>query len=186
MREILLLSALVAASALTAPLGARPAVAHRATIGMAAAKVLSIDQDGIVEGRPSVSQKPPLKLLGRLEELQLLSSLSEAGLLSSAEEAGIFSKLEAAGAFSTLESLLPLADDLKVLSTLEGLLNVDAAVLAAAGAALLLGEGALLYAVPDDSAALVALQAVTGLLAGGGAVTLFGISSLFSLLQTEG
>jgi hypothetical protein len=156
---------------------------------MAAAKVLSVDQDFTTnpEGKkPLGSQKPPLKLLGRLEELQLLSSLAEAGLLSSAEEAGVFSKLEAAGAFSTLESLLPLADDLKLLSTLEGLLDVNAGVLAAGGAALLLGEGALLYAVPDDSTALVALQAVTGLLAGGGAITLFGISALFSLLQGEG
>merc|ERR1712087_3568 len=151
----------------------------------AASKVLSIDQDGIMGPQPSVSQKPPLKLLGRLEELQLLSSLAEAGLLSSAEEAGVFSKLEAAGAFSALESLLPLADDLKLLSTLEALLEVNSAVLAAAGAALLLGEGALIFAVPDDSTALVALQAATGLLAGGGAITLFGISSLFSLLQAD-
>ena len=45
--------------------------------------------------------------------------ISQAGLLSSAEEAGVFSKLESAGAFSTAEKLLPILDDLKVLTVAE-------------------------------------------------------------------
>merc|ERR1712031_101214 len=104
---------------------------------------------------------------------------------SSAEEAGVFSKLEAAGAFSKAEALLPLADDLKLLSTVESLLNVEAGYLFSAGAVLLLGEAALITVVPDDNVALVGLQAVTGLAAGAGAVMLFATSFLFSLLQGE-
>merc|ERR1711918_188304 len=102
--------------------------------------------------------------------------------LSGAEEAGVFSKLEAAGAFSSAEKLLPLADDLKLLSTAEYLLNVPANLLAIGAVAPLGGEFALITAVPDDSTALVAVQLVTGLLAGGGAVVLLAVSFLFSLL----
>ena len=95
--------------------------------------------------------KPQVKLLERVEELRLLSSIADAGLLSSAEEAGLFSKLEAAGAFSSAEKLLPLADDLKLLSTAEYLLNVPANLLAIAGVALLAGEAGLITFVPDDN-----------------------------------
>ena len=44
-------------------------------------------------------------------------------------------------------------------------------------------EAGLIYAVPDDNTALVVLQALTGVAAGAGAVTLFGASALFSVLQ---
>jgi len=104
-------------------------------------------------------------------------------LLSGAEDAGLFSKLEAAGAFSKAEKLLPLADDLKLLSTAEYLLNVPANLLALGAVVLLGGEFALITAVPDDNAALLGVQVVTGLLAGGGAVVLLASSFLFSLLQ---
>jgi len=97
----------------------------------------------------------------------------------------VFSKLEAAGAFSTAEKLLPLADDLKLLSTAESLLNVPSNLLFIGGVALLGGEAALITFVPDDNAALVVLQLGTGLAAGAGAVVLVGSAFLFSLLQGE-
>merc|ERR1712146_743472 len=118
-------------------------------------------------------------------ELRILSSVADAGLLSAAEENGVFSKLEAAGAFSKAEKLLPLADDLKLLSTAESLLNVPAFTLSAAAAALLGGELALITVVPDDNVALLGFQAVTGVAAGAGAVTLLATSYLFSLLQGD-
>ena len=111
------------------------------------------------------------------------------------------------------------ADDLKLLSTAEKLLNTDSSALLIAAAALLgggehagalthpcasrtrrptpatlgpfsnvapratLAEAGLIYLVPDDNTALVAVQAGTGLLAGAGALTLFATSSVFGLLQ---
>merc|ERR1740138_1710331 len=121
---------------------------------------LAIDQFGYFEERGST--KEPVKILSRVEELKVLSGLAEAGVLSSAEEAGLFSKLERAGGFSAVEKLLPLADDLKLLSTAEALLNVPASALLGLAAVLLAGEFGLIYVVPDDSAALVALQVGTG------------------------
>merc|ERR1712187_310586 len=131
------------------------------------------------------TKTPPLKVLNRIEELRVLSNLADAGLLSAAEEAGLFSKLESQGAFSKAEKLLPLADDLKLLSTAEGLLNADSSSLIIAAAALLGAEVGLIAVVPDDNAALVALQAITGVAAGAGAVTLVAVSQLFSLLQKD-
>ena len=130
-------------------------------------------------------QKPPVKVLSRLESLGLLTSLSEAGLLSGAESAGLFSKLEAAGAFSTAEKLLPLADKLNVFSLLESLLLIDSSVLSLGAVALLAGEVGLITVLPDDNTALVAVQAVTGVAAGAGALTLFAASALFGTLQAK-
>lgn len=124
-------------------------------------------------------------MLTRLESLGLLTSLSETGLLSSAEASGLFSKLEAAGAFSAAEKLLPLADKLNVFSTLEGLLLVDSSALLLAALALLAGEVGLITYLPDDNSALVAVQVVTGVLAGAGATTLLAASALFGTLQSK-
>ena len=102
-------------------------------------QIISFDQDGVFEGREVGVAKPPVRLLERIEELRVLSQVSEAGLLSSAEDAGLFSKLEAAGAFSKAEALLPLADDLKLLSTAEALLNVPSSYLFGIASLLLVG-----------------------------------------------
>lgn len=181
--------ALFAATAYTpAPLLSRSVVASRPAqaINMQInKKVLSFDQDGVFEGREVSTTKAPVKLLERVEELRVLSTIADAGLLSAAEDAQIFSKLEAAGAFSTAEKLLPLADDLKLLSTAEYLLNVPANLLVFGAAALLLGETGIITVVPDDSAVLVGLQVVTGLAAGLGSVVLLASAALFSLLQGE-
>jgi hypothetical protein len=148
-------------------------------------KIISFDRDGVFEAREISEKKAPVKLLNRVSELKVLTSLADAGLLSKAEEAGVFSKLEKAGAFSLAEKLLPLADDLNLLGTLENLLNVPANIQVLAAVALLGGEVGLIALVPDDNVALLALQAVTGLLAGGGAVTILASAYLFSLLQGE-
>ena len=103
------------------------------------AQIISFDQDGVFEGREVGVAKPPVRLLERIEALRVLSQVSEAGLLSSAEEAGLFSKLESAGAFSTAEKLLPLADDLKLLSTAEALLNFPSSNLFGLAAIRLIG-----------------------------------------------
>ena len=148
-------------------------------------KVLSFDQDGLFEGREVAVPRPPVRLLERIEELQILTTVSEAGLLSAAEDAQIFSKLESAGAFSKAEALLPVLDKLKILSLTETLLNVPSNLLFGAGVLLLLGETTLITVVPDDSAALIGFQVATGLGAGAAAVTLFGASFFFSLLQGD-
>ena len=134
---------------------------------------------------PPRVQKPPVKVLSRLESLGVLTSLSEAGLLSGAESAGLFSKLEAAGAFSAAEKLLPLADKLNVFSLLESLLLIDSSALLLGAVALLVGEVGLITVLPDDNTALVAVQAVTGVAAGAGALTLFAASALFGTLQAK-
>merc|ERR1711924_286093 len=92
------------------------------------------------------------------------------------DEAGIFSKLEAAGAFSSIEKLLPLADDLKLLSTAEALLNVPAFAITGLALALLVGEYELLTVLPEDLVGTVGL-------ASGAAVVLLAVSALFGLLQ---
>jgi hypothetical protein len=93
-------------------------------------------------------------------------------------DAGLYSKLESGGTFNIAEKVLPLADDLKRLSTAKYLLNVPANLLALGAVVLLGGEFALIAAVPDDNAVLLSVQVVTGLLAGGGAVILLATSFL--------
>jgi len=148
-------------------------------------KIVNFDQDGVFDGMSNSGGKAPLKVLSRLESLGLLSKLAETGVLSSAEASGTFTKLENAGAFSAAEKLLPLADKLNVLALAEGALQVPSSVLAIGGVALLAGEFGLITVVPDDSTALVAVQAVTGVLAGALSVTLLGTSALFGVLQAE-
>jgi hypothetical protein len=178
------------------PLSAQTVVSRHSTSKMAVGRPASqadspissagwIDQDGISTPGGYNTAKPKVRLLARVQELRVLSNLADAGLLSAAEEQGAFSKLEAAGAFSTIEKLLPLADDLKLLSFAENLLNTESSTLALGGVALLVAEAGLIAVVPDDIPAFVALQAVTGVVAGAAAVTLFGASQLFSVLQGE-
>jgi len=177
---------LVASAYVSPPVVSRPALGRTSDVTMQLSKkTIQFDQNGLFEGREVGIAKPPVRLLERIEELKLLSSLSNTGVLSSAEEAGLFSKLEAAGAFSTAEKLLPLADDLKLLSTAEYLLNVPSSYLFGIASLLLVGEASLIFFVPDDSTALVALQAVSAAGVGLAAVVLIATSYLFSLLQGD-
>ena len=108
-------------------------------------QILSFDQDGVLESREVGIPKPPVRLLERIEELRVLSQISDAGLLTAAEEGQVFSKLESAGAFSAIEKVLPLADDLKLLSTAEALINFPSSYL--------FGIGLILASVGACSAA---------------------------------
>ena len=58
-----------------------------------------------------------VRLPERFEELQLFSSTADASLLSAPADAGLYSKLESGGALNIAEKVLPLANDLKRLST---------------------------------------------------------------------
>jgi hypothetical protein len=148
-------------------------------------KNLLFDQDGLFEGREVAQTKPPVKLLNRINDLRVLTSIADAGLLTKAQESGVFSKLESVGAFGLIEKTLPIIDDLGLLGTLEDLLNIPANVQVLAALALLAGEAAFISGVPDDNVALIAVQVLSGVLAGGGAVTLLASAYFFSLLQGD-
>jgi hypothetical protein len=176
---------LEAAAGPRAPSRAGSPVMQLSQLNTTTKKTLSFDREGVFEAREISSKKPPVKLLNRIQELRLLTTLADAGLLSKAEEAGLFSKLESAGAFSTAEKLLPLIDSLGVVGAAENLLNVPAFVQALGAIAILGGEIGVIALVPDDNAIEIGIQVVTGLLAGGGAVTLLASAFFFSLLQGE-
>merc|ERR1719409_2442822 len=119
---------LCATSAFQALPAARMAAAQRSVTQMQLStnlktKDITFDQDGIID-KKEVGSASKVRLLARIEELRVLSAVADAGLLGTAEANGVFSSLENAGAFSTIEGLLPIADDLKLLSTLEALINV--------------------------------------------------------------
>lgn len=88
-------------------------------------------EDGLFEAREVSIVKPPVYFLSRVNELGVLTSVSELGLLSAAAENGVFTKLESVGAFSAVESLLKtgIVEKLKLLSTFESLLDVDAGLI---------------------------------------------------------
>ena len=123
--------------------------------------------------RDAVRESP--KLLTRVQELRLLSKAEEAGLLSAAEKAGV--------SLSTIEKygLLTKAEDLGILSAAvdrntPGLLTFVALALFAAGPA-------VVYFVPEDTTALVALQAAVALVSILGGSAAFGAANLLGKLQ---
>merc|ERR1711968_7967 len=69
-------------------------------------------------------RREPIQLLARLAELKVASKVANLGLLTKAEDSGLFSKLEASGAFSQAEKLLPLVDELDLITTAEKAVNV--------------------------------------------------------------
>jgi len=154
-------------------------------LGPLSKKVVSFDQDGLFEGREIGIQKPPVRLLERIEELRVLTAVSEAGLLSSAEEAGVFSKLESAGAFSKAEALLPLADNLKLLSTAEALINFPSSYLFGIGLIIASVESLVLLLIPRSDSVMTFVQAGSALVALPAVAILWATSYLFSLLQGD-
>merc|ERR1711988_1084481 len=81
--------------------------------------------------------REPIQLLARLAGLKVASKVANLGLLTKAEDSGLFSKLEASGAFSQAEKLLPLVDELDLITTAEKAVNVPWTyfLIGAAGAA---------------------------------------------------
>ncbi|KAL4423264.1 hypothetical protein ABPG77_004533 [Micractinium sp. CCAP 211/92] len=150
----------------------------RAVGGTTSKKITAIEvfsKDKVFRTKQPDGAKPAPKVLARIEQLRLLSKLEQSGLLSQLEKSGVtLSKLEQSGLLSTAEKfgLLGLVADRSVPSTLYAL------------AALLLAAGpAAVYFTPDDSGALVALQAVIALTCVLGGSAAWGGASLLSTLQ---
>lgn len=125
--------------------------------------------------RPKQYSKPQPKLLARVQELRLLSKLEQAGLLSVMEKNGLtLSAIEKSGLLSTAENL--------------GLISAAAdrntpGALYTLATALLIAGPALVYFIPDDSAPLIAAQAVAAFACVAGGSAAFGGASLLSTLQ---
>lgn len=102
-----------------------------------------------------------------LEKQKVLSNVEKAGLLSKAEELGFsLSSIEKLGVFSK-------AEELGLLSLLEKAAGVSPSALASASLPVLVAAVAAIVLIPDDSAELVALQAVVAVALGVGAFGLF-------------
>lgn len=86
----------------------------------------------------------------------MLSNVEKAGLLSKAEELGFtLSSIEKLGVFSK-------AEELGLLSLLEKVASSSPSALASLALPILVAALAAIVLIPDDSVALVALQAVVG------------------------
>ncbi|KAG8457548.1 hypothetical protein KFE25_004184 [Diacronema lutheri] len=171
--------------AFSSPKLARPSGARQSVVVMAQKKVLKLDARGEFQAREVSASVPRVNLLRRIDELKLLTQVANAGLLSQAESAGLFSKLESAGAFSTVEKLLPAADDFGLLGAAEALVNTPVTLLLFGIAGLVGAEAVIVTLVPDDNAALLAVQIATGVAAGAGAVALAAAAFLVSVVQGE-
>lgn len=111
----------------------------------------------------------------KLEKRKVLSSVEKAGLLSKAEEFGVtLSSIEKLG-------LLSKAEELGLLSLLEKAADSSPAALASAALPALVAAVAVVVLIPDDSAVLVAAQAVIG-----GALAVGGVGLFVGSLVLEG
>jgi hypothetical protein len=149
-----------------------------------------VSGDVLFEGREVDFGRPPVKLLSRIEELKVATGVSELGLLSFLEEKGAFSTLESVGAFSTAEKLLPVIEDLKVLSLLESTLDVEAGLLFTAANWLLVATPvyitlAICGFAPIPEGPFIALDAVVGLGLTTVGVLLFAWAFVVSKLQED-
>lgn len=100
------------------------------------------------------SEEVEVDVFKKLEKRKVLSNVEKAGLLSKAEELGFtLSSIEKLGVFSK-------AEELGLLSLLEKSASLSPAALASAALPCLIGAIAAVVLIPDDSAALVAVQAV--------------------------
>ncbi|XP_047939832.1 uncharacterized protein LOC125187314 [Salvia hispanica] len=125
------------------------------------------------EGREEVE----VDVFKKLEKRKVLSNVEKAGLLSKAEEFGVtLSSIEKLG-------LLSKAEDLGLLSLLEKAVDTSPAALASAALPLLVAAVLVVVVIPDDSTALVAVQALIGGLLAVGGVGLFVGSLLVEGLQ---
>ncbi|XP_040987951.1 uncharacterized protein LOC121235662 [Juglans microcarpa x Juglans regia] len=113
----------------------------------------------------------------KLEKRKVLSNVEKAGLLSKAEELGFtLSSIEKLGVFSK-------AEDLGLLSLLEKVAGSSPSALASVALPVFVAALAVVVLIPDDSAVLVAVQAVLAGALGVGAVGLFVASLLLDGLQ---
>lgn len=119
--------------------------------------------------------KGPPAVLSNLEKLKLLSKVEQSGLLTTLEKSGLtLSKIESLG-------LLTTAENLGALSLVES--RTTPFFISGLGAALLFLAVGQVLVIPDDGAALIALQAALfgGLVGGAGAA--FAGSAVLAKLQ---
>jgi hypothetical protein len=110
------------------------------------------------------SEEVEVDVFKELEKRKVLSNVEKAGLLSKAEELGLtLSSIEKLGVFSK-------AEEIGLLSLLEKAAGFSPSALASAALPILVAALVVIVVIPDDSAGLVAAQAVlAGTLAVGGA-----------------
>lgn len=100
------------------------------------------------------SEQVEVDVFKKLEKRKVLSNVEKAGLLSKAEGLGLtLSSIEKLGVFSK-------AEELGLLSLLEKVASSSPSALASAALPILLAAILAVVLIPDDSTALVALQAV--------------------------
>lgn len=108
-----------------------------------------------------------MDLFKKIEKRKVLSNVEKAGLLSKAEELGFtLSSVEKLG-------LLSKAEELGLLSLLEKVASTSPSALASAALPILVAAIVAVVVIPDDSASLVAVQAVVAGALAVGAVGLF-------------
>lgn len=123
------------------------------------------------------SEEVSVDVFKKLERRKVLSTVEKAGLLSKAEELGVtLSSLEQSG-------LLSKAEDLGLLSLVETAAGTSPSVLASISLPLLVAAVVAVVVVPDDSVALVAVQAVVAAVLTAGAAGLFVGSVVLAGLQ---
>ncbi|XP_019166830.1 PREDICTED: uncharacterized protein LOC109162604 [Ipomoea nil] len=112
------------------------------------------------------SEEVEVDVFKKLEKRKVLSNVEKAGLLSKAEELGFtLSSIEKLGVFSK-------AEELGLLSLLEKSASFSPSALASAALPILVAAILAIVLIPDDSTALVAVQAVLAGALGVGAVGL--------------
>ncbi|KAK7411473.1 hypothetical protein VNO78_02906 [Psophocarpus tetragonolobus] len=113
------------------------------------------------------SEEVKVDVFKKLEKRKVLSNVEKAGLLSKAEDLGFtLSSIEKLGVFSK-------AEQLGLLSLLDRAAAFSPSALASASLPALVAAILALVLIPDDSAALVAVQFVLAAALGFGAVGLF-------------
>ncbi|EXB20736.1 hypothetical protein L484_007644 [Morus notabilis] len=123
------------------------------------------------------SEEVEVDVFKKLEKRKVLSNVEKAGILSKAEELGLtLSSIEKLGLFSK-------AEELGLLSLLENAASFSPSALASASLPILVAAIAAIVVIPDDSAALVVLQAVLAGALGVGAVGLLVGSVVLDGLQ---
>ncbi|KAH1126630.1 hypothetical protein AAZX31_06G181200 [Glycine max] len=123
------------------------------------------------------SEEVEVDVFKKLEKRKVLSNVEKAGLLSKAEQLGFsLSSIEKLGVFSK-------AEELGLLSLLDRAASFSPSVLASAAIPAFVAAIAAVVIIPDDSAALVAVQAVVAAALGVGAVGLFVGSVVLGGLQ---
>jgi len=123
------------------------------------------------------SEDVEVDIVKKLEKRKVLSGVEKAGLLSKAERLGLtLSSIEKLGFFSK-------AEELGLLSLVETAATFSPSVLASVSLPLFLAALLAVVVIPDDSAALVAAQAVLAAALGLGAAGLFVGSIVLAGLQ---